>query len=167
MTSATLRANVLRFFFLLALQLILQGVGYANINLYIYPLFALLLPVELLPAAAIGLAFVHGWCIDIFYNESGLFASSAVVVAGARPLVLTALTPRGGYELGKPPTKHHLGMRWFFRYSAILLTLHTLWVVTLEKLEIFTWLWLFSVLLVFSLSMILVVLYQFLFNPKE
>lgn len=167
MTSATLRANALRFFFLLGLQFVLKGVGYANIDLYIYPLFILLLPIELLPAAAIGIAFVYGWCIDVFYNTSGLFASTSVMVAGARPLVLTILMPRGGYELGKPPTKYHLGLRWFFRYSAILLAVNTLWVVTLEKLQIFTLLWLFSVLLIFSLSMILVVLYQFLFNPKE
>ena len=167
MTSATLRANALRFFFLLGLQFILKGVDYANIDLYIYPLFVLLLPVELLPAAAIGLAFVYGWLVDAFYNTSGLFASAAVLVAGARPLALALLTPRGGYELGKPPTKHHLGINWFLRYSGILMLLHTLWVVTLEQLQIFSLLWLLSVVLVFLLSMVVVILYQFLFNPKE
>lgn len=167
MTSATLRANALRFFFLLGLQFILKGVGYANIDLYIYPLFILLLPVELLPAAAIGIAFVYGWCVDAFYNTSGLFASAAVMVAGARPIVLNLLTPRGGYELGKAPTKHHLGVAWFARYSASLLLIHTLWVVTLERLEIISLMWLFSVVLIFTLSMVIVWLYQFIFNPKE
>lgn len=167
MTSTTLRANALRFIFLLGLQFVLKGVGYANIDLYIYPLFILLLPTEMMHAAVIGLAFVHGMCVDAFYNTSGLFASASVAMAFVRPFVLAALTPRGGYELGKAPAKHYLGVGWFVRYSGALMLVHTLWVVTLEQLQIFSLLWLFSVILVFLLSMVVVMLYQFIFNPKE
>lgn len=167
MTSTILRANALRFFLLLVLQFILKGVDYATIDIYVYPLFVLLLPVGMVHGAAMGLAFVYGLLVDAIYNTPGLFASAAVAVAALRPLVLALLEPRGGYEPGKAASKHNLGIRWFVQYSGALYLLHTIWVVTLEQLQLFSWLWLLSVVMIFILSMLITILYQYIFNPKE
>jgi hypothetical protein len=167
MTSTILRANALRFVFLLLLQAILKGVDYAAIDIYIYPLFVLLLPVGMVHGAAMLLAFFYGLLVDAIYNTPGQFASAAVAVAALRPIILTVLEPRGGYEPGKAPSKYNLGIRWFLQYSSALYLLHTIWVVTLDQLQIFSWLWLLSVVMVFTLSMLIVILYQFILNPKE
>ncbi len=167
MTSTTLRANALRFVFLLFLQFILKGVDYVAIDIYVYPLFVLLLPVGMVHGAAMLLAFIFGLLVDAIYNTPGQFASAAVAVAALRPLILVILEPRGGYEPGKAPSKHNLGIRWFLQYSSALFLLHTVWVVTLEQLHLFSWLWLLSLIMVFSLSMLIVILYQYIFNPKE
>lgn len=167
MNSTILRANTLRFVLLLLLQLILKGVDYAAIDIFIYPLFILLLPVGMVHGLAMLLAFFYGLLVDVIYNTPGLFASGAVAVAALRPLVLAVLEPRGGYEPGKVPSKHNLGIRWFLQYSGALFLLHTIWVVTLEQLQLFSWLWLLSVSMIFTLSMLISILYQYIFNPKE
>ena len=167
MTSTTLRANALRFVFLLLLQFILKGVDYAAIDIYVYPLFVLLLPVGMVHGAAMLMAFFYGLLVDAIYNTPGQFASAAVAVAALRPLILAVLEPRGGYEPGKAPSKHNLGIRWFVQYSGSLFLLHTIWVVTLEQLQLFSWLWLLSVVMIFTLSMLIVILYQYILNPKE
>lgn len=167
MTSSILRANALRFVLLLVVQFLLKGVDYAAIDIYIYPLFVLLLPVGMVHGAAMAIAFFYGLLVDAIYNTPGQFASAAVAVAALRPLILAVLEPRGGYEPGKSPSKHNLGIRWFLQYSGALFLLHTIWVVTLEQLQVFSWLWLLSVGMIFTLSMLISILYQYIFNPKE
>ncbi|BDS14809.1 rod shape-determining protein MreD [Aureispira anguillae] len=165
--TSLIRANFIRFVLLIIIQFILKGIGYVHIDIYVYPVFILLLPVGLMDGAVMLLAFIYGLCIDAFYNTPGLFASTSVAVAAARPLVLAMLEPRGGYETGKAPTKYNLGTRWFLQYSGILMLWHTIWVVTLEQLSLFSWLWFLTLLMVFALSMLIVTLYQYIFNPKE
>ena len=138
-----------------------------HINIYIYPVFILLLPVGMIDSLVMLLSFFYGLTIDMFFNTTGLFASAAVLVAAARPLVLEFLTPRGGYETGKSPTKYSLGNRWFVQYSAYLMLIHTIWVTSLEDLNLFALDWWFELIMTFLLSLLVVILYQHLFNPKE
>jgi len=163
--TSLIRANFIRFVLLIIIQFILKGVD--SIDIYIYPIFILLLPVGMIDGVVLLLAFIYGLSIDMFYDTPGLFASSAVAVAAARPLVLAILEPRGGYEQGKAPTKYNLGTRWFVQYSGILMLWHTIWVVTLEQASLFSGLRVLIWLLIFALSMLIIILYQFLFNPKE
>jgi len=160
-------ANLVRFILLVIVQFLLKEVDYANIDIYIYPVFILLLPVGIVHGLLIVICFFFGLLIDAFYNTMGLFASAAVFVAAARPIVLALLEPRGGYENNKALTKYHLGNRWFLQYSGLLIFLHTLWVVTLEELQLFSWMWLLRIVVIFTLSMLIALLYQFIFNPKE
>jgi len=163
--TSLIRANFIRFVLLIIIQFILKGVD--SIDIYIYPVFILLLPVGMIDGLVLLLAFIYGFCIDAFYDTPGLFASASVAVAAARPLVLAILEPRGGYEQGKAPTKYNLGTRWFVQYSSILMLWHTIWIVAIEQLSLFSWLRVLIWLMIFGLSMLLIILYQFLFNPKE
>lgn len=165
--NSVFRANLVRFILLVIVQFLLKEVDYANIDIYIYPVFILLLPQGIVHGLLIVICFFFGLLIDAFYNTMGLYASAAVFVAALRPIILALLEPRGGYENNKALTKYHLGNRWFLQYSAVLLFLHTLWVVTLEELQIFSWMWMLRISIIFMLSMLLSLLYQFIFNPKE
>lgn len=162
----TYTANALRFLTLLLVQgLILQNIALGRVNMYIYPLFILLLPIEVPHALIVLLGFFYGLLIDIFYDMDGLHAAATTLIAFARPAVCAVLEPRGGYEFGQTLSKHNLGIRWFINYSAILIFTHLLIVVTLEELA-FSLMWILRLVLGFFLSMSLIVLYQYIFNPK-
>jgi hypothetical protein len=65
-------ANIFRFFFLLLIQgLVLQYIGYKNIYIFIYPLFLMLLPLEIPHGLLVLLCFLMGISVDIFYNGFG------------------------------------------------------------------------------------------------
>ena len=158
--------NVFRFFFLLLLQgLVLQYIGYENIHVFIYPVFVMLLPFELPHGLLVLLAFLLGISIDTFYNGFGLHASVLLLIAFARPLIRGLLEPRGGYELGMKPNKNNLGFRWFLRYSSIICFFHMFFIVLFEELSI-SWFILARVIFGFLFSMIFILFYQFIFNPK-
>lgn len=165
--TSVIRANFIRFVLLIAIQFILKEIDYVNIDIYIYPVFVLLLPLGVVDAALIFISFMYGLCIDSFYNTAGLYASAAVFLATIRPVVLSVLEPRGGYDVGKAPSKENFGFRWFAQYSGVMIFLHTLWVITLEELSLFSWIWLLRLIVIFVLSMLLTILYQYIFNPKE
>ncbi len=160
-------ANIFRFFFLLLLQgLVFQNIGFNNINIYIYPLFILLLPLNLPHGIVVALGFLMGLSVDIFYNGFGLHAACLVIIAFARPLVLALLEPRGGFEIGQTLTKKSLGLRWFLRYSALMTFAHAFIVTTLQNLA-FGWMWLAKIVIAFVLSWLFIILYQYIFNPKH
>ena len=158
-------ANIFRFFFLLLIQgLVLKGIELEHINIYLYPLFIMLLPLELPHGLVVLAGFLMGLSIDLFYNSFGLHAAALVAIAFARPLLCALIEPRGGYEVGQSLTKRSLGLRWFIRYSAIISFSHILLVSSLEDLSI-SWLWVARIRVGFLVSMFLIVLYQFIFNP--
>jgi hypothetical protein len=166
--TSLIRANFIRFILLIIVQFILKEVDYVNIDIYIYPLFILLLPIGMVDGLLILVSFIYGLCIDSFYNTMGLYASAAVAVAAARPIILTFLEPRGGYDKGQSPTKYSLGTRWFMQYSASLIFVHTLWILLFEQLStFFSLLSMLRLIMIFGLSMLIIVLYQYIFNPKE
>lgn len=159
--------NIFRFFFLLLIQgLVLKGIELEHINIYLYPLFIMLLPLELPHGLVILAGFFMGLSVDLFYDSYGLHAAALVVIAFARPLLCALIEPRGGYEVGQSLTKRSLGLRWFLRYSAIISFAHILLVSSLEDLSV-NWLWFARILIGFILSMFLILLYQFIFNPKQ
>jgi hypothetical protein len=159
-------ANIFRFFFFLLIQgLVLQYIGYKNIYLFIYPLFLMLLPLEIPHGLLVFLCFLMGISVDIFYNGFGLHASVMVALAFARPLICGLMEPRGGFEVGQIPSAGNLGFRWFIRYSAVIASIHMFLVILLEELSL-SWFMLARVIIGFLLSMLLMLLYKFIFNPK-
>ena len=159
-------ANTFRFFFLLLIQgLVLQYIGYKNIYVFIYPVFLMLLPLEIPHGLLVFLCFLLGISVDIFYNGFGLHASVMVALAFARPLICGLIEPRGGYEVGQTLSAKNLGFRWFIRYSAVISVLHMFLIILLEELSL-SWFLLARVVIGFLLSMLMILLYQFIFNPK-
>jgi hypothetical protein len=160
-------SNIFRFLFLLLLQgLVFENIDFENIDIFVYPMFALMLPLNLPHGIVVALAFLMGISVDFFYNGFGLHAACLVIIAFARPLVLALMEPRGGFEVGQTLTKRSLGIRWFLRYSALMTFAHVVLLTTLENLAI-SWMWLAKIFITFVLSWLLIILYQYIFNPKH
>ncbi len=170
----TILSQALRFVFLVLLQVLvfkrltLGGENFNYINVMVYPIFVMLLPLRTPSALLIALAFVLGISIDLFYDSPGVHASACVFMAWIRPGVIAVLEPRGGYNLNQIPSKKHLGINWFFQYSGLLLIGHLFFYFSVEA---FTFVYFVDIILrtIFSflVSIIFVLIYQYLFDPGE
>ncbi len=166
--------NALRFIFLLLLQGLIfyrvniGGPSFNYIQIFVYPLFILLLPVKISTSLLMTLAFLLGISLDFFYDSPGLHASASVFSAFIRPLVLSSIEPRGGYKVNAVPVPSQLGTNWMFRYMSIILFLHLLWYFSLEAFQISK---ILSIILktifTFMASLLFMGLYMLIFNPKE
>ena len=74
--------------------------------------------------ALLGLAFITGLTIDIFYDSVGIHAAALVFIAYVRPYWINVLTPQGGYDLGANPTLGQMGLFWFLSYAFPLIFVH-------------------------------------------
>jgi len=166
--------NLWRFFLLLLLQVLvfkqlnIAGGAFNYVQIFIYPLFILLLPLNISKGWLILLGFLLGITVDMFYDSPGVHASAAVLTAFIRPYILHLQEPRGGYKVNAHPTSAEFGTGWFIRYSSLLMSIHLLTYFTAEA---FQWSQMLMVLVktivsLFS-SMIVISLYMVIFNPKE
>jgi len=172
--NSTIFANGLRFLGLLFLQVVvfksvaIGGENFNYVHILLYPIFILLLPIRIPHALMIFLAFLLGITLDVFYDSLGVHAGASVFTAFIRPFVLASLEPRGGYGVNMSPTKFRFGFNFFFTYAAILFFIHML---VYFSLEIFTPVYFGDIFLstVFSflVTMVFVIMYQFLFNPRD
>lgn len=91
---------------------------------FLYVVFILLLPIETNSLVLMGLAFLLGFLVDVFYDSLGLHAFSLVLVAYLRNYWLGTITPQGGYDAGEGPTLAVNGLQWFMVYSLPLVFIH-------------------------------------------
>ena len=158
--------HALRFIGLVLVQgLILKNMeaGYL-INPFLYVLFIIQLPFELPAWIGLMLAFVLGFCIDVFYGTMGMHMAACTLMGWARPAVLRFMQPRDGYEFGQQPTMQDMGKMWFLSYAAILIIVHHLIIFYLEIFSFSEVGWtLLRVLFSSATTLLLVVVTQFLF----
>jgi len=165
--------NLVRFIFITLLQVLvlkhveIKGSVFSYIHLIFYPVFLMLLPIRLPKSALILIGVFLGLILDIFYDTPGIHTSACVFTAYIRPFILQVLEPRGGYNVNDSPTKNDLGFRWFIGYASIMEAAHLLFYFSVEE---FTFVYIGSILLKtflsFIFSMILIIMYKFLFNPQ-
>ena len=122
--NSSVLTNAWRFVFLVLLQVLVfkrLTVGWENfnyVNVFIYPIFILLLPFRTPRVVVVTLGFLIGIVVDLFYDSPGVHASAGTFLGWIRPGVLAMLEPRGGYNQNQSPAKKHLGISWFFSYSS-------------------------------------------------
>jgi rod shape-determining protein MreD len=137
-------------------------------DIFIYPLIVLILPFRLSRHYVILAGFVVGLIIDMFYDTIGVHAFALTATAYARGLLLTYMEPRGGYQLTMSPTQFAMGLNWLLTYTALSMIIHTFLYFTAE---IFTFVYIGQILLktiiTFFLSMVVVMGYHLLFNPRK
>ncbi len=169
MTSRTLFFNVIRFFFLVFLQvLILNNInlgGYINPYFYIY--FILLLPFGAPRWLLLISAFILGLSIDIFTNTIGLNAAACVVMAFFRPFVISAISTGPESLIGDTPSLRNQGIKWFLYYSIILVLIHhsVLFYLEIFRFSEFTVTFI-RVLLSSAFTMVLVLISEYLLYPR-
>lgn len=106
-------------------------VGY-GIQIMVYPLYILLLNVEINILTLLLVSFVFGLSIDGLSNTFGLHASSALVVAYLRPTFLKLFAPRDNYDPNKSMNFFTLGFKWYLKTFGTLIVIHHLWFFSLE-----------------------------------
>ncbi len=172
-TNNIIGINVLRAIGLLIAQVLVFkriSLGFETVNyvdILVYPIFFMLLPVKTPHALAVLIGFFYGLALDSFYGVMGLHAGTCVFIAFVRPFVLALLEPKGGYNMNIGPTKIQLGLPWTLQYTSILLAAHLFYYFSMEA---FTFYYIFDILLhtiiSFIFSFVFVLMYQFLLDPK-
>lgn len=167
-------ANIIRFIGILLVQgLVLKRITlgweeFPYLQILLYPVFILLLPLRVPRPLVILSAFAMGMLVDLFYNTPGVHASASIFTAFIRPLILYRLTPRGGYTAVHAPNKEKMGWPWFLRYAAFLLAFHLFFYFSVES---FTFVYIGTILLKtffsFIISGIFILIFMQVFNPKE
>ncbi|MFN7117833.1 MAG: hypothetical protein ACK4TA_13615 [Saprospiraceae bacterium] len=174
MSRVAVIANILRFVGMLLVQvLVLKRVtlgweAFPYVQILLYPLFILLLPLRVPRPLVILTSFAMGILVDMFYNSWGIHASASVFTAFIRPFILNRLEPRGGYTAAHAPNKERMGWAWFLRYAAFLLAFHLFFYFSVES---FTFVYIIRILLntffSFIVTFIFILIYMQVFNPKE
>lgn len=121
-----------------------------------------------MPRWAILLAsFFIGIGVDMFYDSPGVHASAAVFAAFLRKPVLKFLEPQGGYNINEIPSLHYFDPSWVIIYSTIISGGYYVWYFSMEA---FSFVFFFDILLntifTFIISIIIILLYQFIVRPK-
>jgi hypothetical protein len=173
MNSKSIYPSLWRFAVLFLLQLLLFKqiallVG-PYFNILLWPLFILLLPIEISTPIAVIAGFFSGLLIDFIYGTIGIGASAGAFAAYIRPFILNAYEPKGGFS-GKEtiPSPHHFGWVWFAQVAAIFFFCCLFWLFAVDA---FTFVYFSTITLKtlasWGLSMIFVVVFVFLSNPKN
>mgnify|MGYP001806487574 CR=1 FL=1 len=164
-----IQKNILNFVILVFLQvLILNNIQLSGfVNPYLYVLFIILLPFEISGWMLLVTAFIMGITIDIFSNTIGMHTAATVAMAFMRPKVLDLMSPRDGYEINTLPRIRFYGFWWFFKYSAVLIIVHHLF---LFYMEVFSFEYFFTTFFRaisnIVITLILVILSQYLTSRK-
>ena len=98
-----------------------QPSGFPVFIPYLYPLFILLLPLEMPVWLLLFTGFFTGITVDVFNNTAGMHAFACVLIAYLRTNVLNALLPKHLSEYGNQiPGIKNMGWVPFLTYSGFL-----------------------------------------------
>lgn len=162
----------LRFVFFVLLQTTVLNqieIGF-GIQIMAYPLYILLLPVEMSVFSLLGLAFVLGISIDSLSNTYGLHTSALLAFAYFRPALFKMFAPRDGYETSQETNYFNMGTNWTITTFGLLLLIHHVWFFALEEFKVNEILYIAQKSVLSTVvSFIICILLQFLFirNTKK
>lgn len=169
MSRDILSAVVSFFVYLLYQVMILQNVVlFHTAFCFLYVLYLLLLPVETNPLALMGIGFVMGLTVDMFYDSIGLHAFACVLLMYVRNYWLNSVTPQGGYDSNATPSMALAGVQWFLIYSVPLIFLHhaVLFFIEVGGFSMF-WFTLWKVITSTLFTTLVILIAQFLFPSRR
>lgn len=174
MSNTVIIKNLVRAVFLLAVQVLvlrqlsIGGADFNYINIFLYPIFLMLLPMSTPIWLMMVIGFFYGFCIDVFYNTIGMHTAACVLTTFVRTPLLQFLEPQGGYKQDISPTRRRMGFAWFLRYASLFMFVH---IFTFFCVEVFTPLYMGKILMYtlpsFVVSFIFVMLLSFIVDPIE
>lgn len=128
---------VLLFVVVVALQVLLfNNINlFGLINIYIYTIFIMSLPVGMSKDLQMILAFLLGLCVDIFTNTLGMHIFASVFVAFFRNGIIERISSKQEFDAGASPSVKTLGKSTFFKYAFLMVFLHNLVLFPLEDPE--------------------------------
>lgn len=137
------------------------------VSILFYPIFVLILPINMPRTYIMLLGFLMGFILDLFYLSPGIHSASLVFTAFFRTPVLNILEPRGGYKVNSSPTIYHMGLNWFLLYVSVLLFIHHLiyFFIEIFAFDLFLYIWL-KTIFSFIFSLLFVMAFVIILNPK-
>jgi hypothetical protein len=162
--------QVIAFFVYLLYQvMILQNVVlFHTAFCFLYVAYLLLLPVETNPLVLMGIGFLMGFAVDMFYESIGLHAFACVFVMYVRNYWLSSITPQGGYDSNVTPSMALGGFQWFVVYALPLVFIHHLMLFYMEAggLGMF-WFTLWKTIVSTFFTTLVILIAQFLFPGRR
>ncbi len=161
--------HIIRFvLFVLVQAFILNQLEFGwGILIMVYPLFLFLLPNEINVVLSMLIAFATGFAIDLLSNSFGLHASSLVLFAYLKPLVIRRFTSQEDTENLKEANIYTMGTTWFIYTFGLLLFIHHLWFFLFEIANFGEILYVFQkTILSIVVSFLFSVGLQIIFVPK-
>lgn len=136
MNSRIILINVVRWFLLLSVQvLLLRNMSFYNLATpFTYILFLLLLPFGLPNLVLYLIAFGTGITLDAFYDTLGVHTAACVTLVFVRLLFISVTVSRDNFDEPEP-SLGHMGFRWFALYALLCTFAHH---IVLFFLEAFT-----------------------------
>ncbi|MGK7397033.1 MAG: Rod shape-determining protein MreD [Candidatus Cyclobacteriaceae bacterium M3_2C_046] len=165
-----LPGQILQFFVYVVLQVLIMKniVLFDRAFCFIYVAFLLLLPLESGKLPLIFLGFITGLIIDVFYDSLGIHTAASVLIMYLRPYWMNVITTKGSEENVYSPTLRNMGFEWFVTYALPLIFIHHLALFFIEAGGFHMVLFTFTkVILSTLLTFIFIVIFQYLFYPKE
>jgi hypothetical protein len=169
MNSELWWSNGRRYLLLVLVQgLLLQelpNLTHQYVQMFLYPLVIMLLPLDLAVPTLVISGFFIGLSVDFFYGSIGVHAAASTLSAYVRPFIIAAYEPRSGF--GKIPIPN-VNISWFMRYAALFLGIHLLFYFMVEA---FTLIYMGRItaqtIIAWALSMLGVFMYMLIFNPEK
>ena len=163
--------NIFRFvIFILVQAFVLNKVPHLHrfIVPYLYYLFILWLPYTTPRFALLLIGFVTGLALDYFTMTPGLHAAACVLIAYARPFIITLLSPKDTQEFTyREPSPRGMGWIPYMVYTLILTLLHHTYLTFLEWLDFGSFLsFLTKVVSTTAISMLLILIVELLFPRR-
>lgn len=166
--------SAFRFLSLLILQVFLLKQiswgfgGKEYLFIFLYPLFIMMLPLQMPRPLVVFAGFAIGLSVDLFYETLGINAAAATFSAFLRPMILHIVRPRDGYNIKAHPTVEDLGWNWFLKYTAWFLAIHLFLLFSIQSFTFYFWDdILLKTLFTFIISFLGTVLLVLIFNPKS
>ena len=137
MNSKLILINILRWFILLFIQIILlRNLSFYDLATpFTYILFLLLLPFGMPNILLYLIAFGTGLTLDAFYDTLGVHASACVTLAFVRIQFISISVNRDGFDEPEPGLGN-MGLKWFSLYALLCIFSHHLVVFVLEAFKI-------------------------------
>jgi hypothetical protein len=131
--------NIFRFIIFILLQVyVLNKIPHLHryIVPYLYFLFILWLPFSISRVGMLAIGFGTGLTLDYFTMTPGLHAAACVLIAYARPFVITILIPKDTAEFNyREPSPRAMGWAPYSVYALVLTLLHHTYLLLLEFLQ--------------------------------
>lgn len=162
--------NSFRFIILVLLQvLLIRNINFGTYFIMLpYILFIISLPFETPRLLILGLSFLLGVSVDMFYSTPGLHAAACTTMGFARYYVLKFISPRDGYDVVVQPTIEDMGLPWFIKYAGVLILIHHFMFFYLEIFRFEEFFRTFLRVVLSSLgTFLLIYLIQFVFYTKR
>ncbi|MBS1593855.1 MAG: rod shape-determining protein MreD [Bacteroidetes bacterium] len=165
--------NLLRFIALLAVQVLIfstinlgASLG-PYVNIFVYPLFILLLPFSTPTWLLMILGFATGLSLDFFLGSWGMHAATCLLIAYMRPSLISIITPKGA-EFEVEPNIYLQGFTWFLIYAGLATIIHTTFYFIIESWTFYNVFILFARILISSVfSVLFMMMFLYLFTPTR